>query len=83
MLRKSLPQRLLDYAIMAEAATVCSASASEPGFFCEHCAADGVETHHWAPQSLFHDGNAWPTAHLCPACHAVWNDVMRAGSALK
>ena len=50
--RTSLPQRLLDYTIMAEAPAVRSASASEPAFFCEHCGAAGVETHHWAPRSL-------------------------------
>ena len=58
-----------------------SASASEPGFFCEHCGAAGVETHYWAPRNLFRDYNAWPTAQLCPDCHALWHDVMRAGAA--
>ena len=79
--RTSLPQRLLNYGIMAQAPAVRSASASEPGFFCEHCGAPGVETHHWAPRSLFRDYNAWSTAQLCPACHALWHDVMRAGAA--
>ena len=78
--RTSLPQRFLDYAIMAQAPAVRSASASEPGFFCEHCGGAGVETHHWAPRNLFRDYNAWPTAQLCPACHALWRDVMRAGA---
>jgi hypothetical protein len=55
--RTSLPQRLLDYATMAQAPEVRSASASQSGFFCEHCGAAGVETHHWAPQNLFHDYN--------------------------
>ena len=80
--RTSLPQRLLDYSVVAETPAVWSASASEPGFFCEHCGAAGVETHHWAPQNLFRDFNTWPTAKLCPACHALWHDRhSRAGSA--
>jgi hypothetical protein len=79
--RTSLPRRLSEYAIVAETPAVRSASASEPGFFCEHCGAAGVETHHWAPRSLFLDYNAWPTAQLCHACHALWRHVMRAGSA--
>ena len=78
--RTSLPQRPWDNAIMAQAPAVCSASASEPRFFCEHCGAPGVETHHWAPRSLFRDYNTRPTARLYPACHALWHDVMRAGA---
>jgi hypothetical protein len=78
--RSSLPQRLLDYTIIAQAPALRSASASEPGFFCEHCGAAGVETHHWAPQNLFRDYNAWPTAQLCPDCHALWHEVMSAGA---
>ena len=46
----------------------------------EHCGGAGVETHHWAPRSLFRDYNAWPTAQLRRACHALWHDVMRAGA---
>jgi hypothetical protein len=79
--RTSLPLRLLDYPIMAETPAVRSASASGPGRLCEHCGVAGVETHHWAPRSLFPDYNAWPTAQLCTDCHALWHDVMRAGSA--
>jgi hypothetical protein len=79
--RTSLSRRLLDYTIVAETPAVRSASASEPGFLCEHCWGAGVETHHWAPRSLFRDYNAWPTAQLCPACHALWHNVMRAGAA--
>ena len=78
--RTSLPQRLLDYATIAQAPAVRSASASEPEFFCEHCGGAGVETHHWAPRGLFLDYNTWPTAQLCPACHALWHEVMRAGA---
>jgi hypothetical protein len=78
--RMSLPQRILDCVTMAQAPAVRSASASEPGFLCERCGAAGVETHHWAPRSLFRDFNAWPTAQLCPACHALWHEVMRAGA---
>jgi hypothetical protein len=78
--RTSLAQRLLDHATMAQAPAVRSASASEPGFLCEHCGAADVETHHWAPRSLFHDYKTWPTAQLCPACHALWHDVMRVGA---
>jgi hypothetical protein len=78
--RTSLPLRLLD-ATVALAPAVRSASASEPGFFCEHCGAPGAETHHWAPRSLFLDYDTWPTAHLCSACHALWHNVMRAGVA--
>jgi hypothetical protein len=80
--RTSLPLRLLDYPIMAQAPAVRSASASEPRFFSEHWGAADVETHHWAPQSLFHDYNTWPTAQLCPACRAVWHNIMRAGARL-
>jgi hypothetical protein len=79
--RTSLPQRLLDDATMAQAPAVRSATASEPGFFCEHCGAAGADTHHWAPRSLFRDYHTWSTAQLCPACHALWHDVMRAGAA--
>jgi hypothetical protein len=71
----SLPQRFLDHATMAQAPAVCSATASEPGF-CRDAA--GAETHHWAPRSLFHNYNTWPTAQLCPSCHALWHGVMRA-----
>jgi hypothetical protein len=78
--RTSLPQRLLDTATSAQAPAVRSASASGPGLFCEHCAAAGVETHHWAPRSLFLDYNTWPTGQLCPSCHALWHEVMRAGA---
>lgn len=79
MSRASLPQCLSDYTIRAETPAVRSASASDPGFFCEHCGAAGVETHHWAPRSLFRDFNTWPTA--CPARHALLHEAMRAGSA--
>ena len=75
-----LPQRLLDYAIAAQAPVVCSTGASQPGFLCEHCGAAGVETHHWAPRSLFLDYNTWPTAQLCPACQALWHNIMRASA---
>jgi hypothetical protein len=78
--RTSLPQRLLDETIVAETSAVRSASASELGFFCEHCGAAGVERHHGAPQSLFRDFNAWPMAKLCPACHALWHEVLRLGA---
>jgi hypothetical protein len=78
--RMSLPQRLLDSAAMAQAVAVRSASASEPGFLCEHCGGAWVETHHWAPRNLFHDHNSWSMAQLYPACHALWHDVMRAGA---
>ena len=81
MSRTSLPQRLLDDTIVADTPAVRSASASEPGFFCEHCGVTGVETHHWAPQSLFRDYQTWPTAKLCPACHTLWHEVMRVGAA--
>jgi hypothetical protein len=77
MSRTSLPQRLSDYTIVAETPAVRSASASETGFFCEHCGAAGVETHHWAPKSLSRDCHTGPTAHLFPACHTLWHDVMR------
>src|ERR1700733_6090998 len=79
--RTSLPQHLLDYTIVAETPEVRSASASEPGFFCEHCGAAGVETHHWAPKGLFRDYQTWPTAKLCPPCHTLWHEVMRVGAA--
>jgi hypothetical protein len=42
--RTSLPQRLLDYAIMVQAPAVRSANASEPGFFCEHVHSAGTRT---------------------------------------
>ena len=73
--RTSLPQRLLDYTIMEETPAVRRASASEPGFFCEHCGGAGV-----VPRSLLRDCHTWPTAQLCSACHALWH-VMRAGVA--
>ena len=50
--RTSLPQRLLDDATMGQAPAVRSASASELGFFCEHCGAAGVETHYWAREPV-------------------------------
>jgi hypothetical protein len=78
--RTSLPQRLLDDPIVAQTPAVRSTGASQPGFLCEHRGAAGVETHHWAPKSLFRDFNAWPTAKLCPACHALWHEVMRLGA---
>lgn len=79
--RTSLPRRLLDYTTVAQGPAVRSASASQPRFFCEHCGAAGAETHYWAARSLFHDYNTWPTAQLCPACPALWHEVMRAGAA--
>jgi hypothetical protein len=81
MSRTSLPQRLLDGTIIAETPAVLSASASQPDMFCEHCGGAGVETHHWAPRSLFRDYHTWPTTKLCPACHALWHEVMRVGAA--
>jgi hypothetical protein len=79
--RTSLPQRLLDDTIIAETPAVRSAGTSKPGLLCEHCGAAGVETHHWAPQGLFRDFDTRPTAKLCPACHALWHEVMRIGAA--
>jgi hypothetical protein len=78
--RTALPQRLLDYAAKAQAPAVRSASASVPGFLCEHCDGAGVETHNSAPRSPFHDYKAWPTVQLCLACDALWHEVMRAGA---
>jgi hypothetical protein len=74
--RTSLAQRLLDYATLAQAPAARSASASEPGFFCERCGGTGVETHHWAPRSLSPDYDTWPTAQF--ACHTLWHDVKHA-----
>jgi hypothetical protein len=79
--RTSLPQRLLDDTIVAQTPAVWSAGASKPGFLCEHCGAAGLETHHWAPKSLFRDYHTWPTAKLCPACHTLWHEVMRSAAA--
>ncbi|HZZ24027.1 MAG TPA: hypothetical protein VFE60_16235 [Roseiarcus sp.] len=79
--RTSLPERLLDYPMVAETPATRTVSVSEPKFFCEHCGAAGVETHHWAPQNLIRDYNTWPTAPLCATCPALWQDVMRAGVA--
>jgi hypothetical protein len=79
--RTSLSQHLLDHAVTAQTPVVRIAGASQPGFFCEHCGAAGVEKHHCAPQRLFCDINAWPTAQLCPACNTRWHEVMRLGAA--
>jgi hypothetical protein len=46
-----------------------------------NCGAAGVERRRWATRRLFHDYNAWPMGQLCPACHALWQNVMRAGAA--
>lgn len=49
----------------------------EPDEPCEVCGSDdGVQLHHWAPQSLeqrFRSPQAWPTAMLCRTCHAEWH----------
>jgi hypothetical protein len=79
--RTSLPRRLLDCGTMAQAPAVHSASASEPKFFYEYCGRADVETHRWAPRSLFRTYDGRPTAQLCPACHALCHNVMRAGAA--
>ncbi len=43
---------------------------------CERCGGgDGVELHHWAPQSLFRDPWDWPTSHLCVSCHREWHQT--------
>jgi hypothetical protein len=45
---------------------------------CARCGsnADGVELHHWAPFSRFHDFDQWPTSMLCPSCHVKWHSKM-------
>ena len=44
---------------------------------CERCDEIGAELHHWAPQVLFPDADAWPMAFLCVACHRLWHQTMR------
>lgn len=44
---------------------------------CCVCGARGAELHHWAPRAKFDDCEVWPTAWLCPRCHARWHNVMR------
>ena len=49
----------------------------ERGGICEVCGAVGTETHHWAPRYLFDDdADKWPTAQLCPRCHAHWHRMV-------
>jgi hypothetical protein len=79
--RTSLAYSFLDHATVAQAPAVRSAGVSESEFLGKYCGAAGSGTGHWAPQSIFRDYNAWPTAQLCPACHALWHNVMRAGAA--
>jgi hypothetical protein len=45
---------------------------------CEHCGARGCEYHHFAPRAIFNDADSWPTAWLCPNCHRLWHQSMRA-----
>jgi hypothetical protein len=78
--RASFPQRLLDYATLAQAPAARSGAVSEPGFFCEPCGAGDVEAHQWAPRSLFRIHNNGPTAQSRPACHARRREVMRGGA---
>lgn len=45
---------------------------------CCVCGVRGVELHHWAPRVLFpNEYDIWPTAWLCPKCHARWHNTMR------
>jgi len=47
---------------------------------CEVCGAVGVELHHWAPVHLFGiEAHNWPTAYLCPQCHALWHTRVTPG----
>lgn len=42
---------------------------------CAVCGAMGTEVHHWAPRYIFNDdADKWPTAQLCPRCHALWHN---------
>lgn len=46
---------------------------------CVRCQSNGgVEYHHWAPQAIFNDADAWPIAPLCRTCHTTWHNAMRA-----
>lgn len=50
---------------------------------CERCdSGEGVQLHHWAPSAIFggREANRWPTAWLCPPCHALWHRLMRRAS---
>jgi hypothetical protein len=41
---------------------------------CVVCGTWGTELHHWAPRAVFGDeSHHWPTAWLCPGCHADWH----------
>jgi hypothetical protein len=45
---------------------------------CRRCGAWGAELHHFAPRDIFGSDEAdlWPTAYLCPRCHAHWHSTM-------
>ncbi|MGH9280201.1 MAG: hypothetical protein ACRD12_19135 [Acidimicrobiales bacterium] len=43
------------------------------------CGSFGTELHHWAPTAVFGpEATLWPTAQLCPDCHAEWHRRMEA-----
>jgi hypothetical protein len=46
---------------------------------CARCGAWGTELHHFAPRDIFGFDEAalWPTAYLCPRCHAHWHTTMQ------
>lgn len=45
---------------------------------CARCGAtEGVESHHWAPRSVFGcEADEWPTGFLCRPCHQEWHRMM-------
>lgn len=41
---------------------------------CAVCGSMGTQLHHFAPRHIFGDeADLWPTAYLCPDCHAEWH----------
>lgn len=49
---------------------------------CARCGSRGAERHHWAPQSMFSDPDAWPTDMLCSTCHREWHLIVTPGLVL-
>ena len=48
---------------------------------CERCGTTtGTELHHWAPVAIFNDAEQWPKSWLCPTCHRIWHNAIRAAA---
>lgn len=53
---------------------------------CSRCGSrNGTQLHHWAPRAIFGgiEADRWPTAHLCPTCHALWHRLMRLAAGVR